>query len=83
MFFLEALEALKAGKSMCRASWTIESGYLKIMDGMDFVWKIVLLPNPNAGNYIFSVEDFLAEDWKEFEVPKKAIEAEVELSVAA
>jgi hypothetical protein len=41
------------------------------------------LPNPNAGNYIFSVEDFLAEDWKEFEVPKKAIEAEVELSVAA
>jgi hypothetical protein len=71
MLFLEALAQLEMGTSMHRASWTIESGYLKLMDGMDFVWKIVLVPNPNAGNYIFSVEDFLADDWQEFKAPKK------------
>lgn len=71
MLFLEALEQLKAGKSMHRAAWTLESGYLKLMPGMDFVWKIVLVPNPNAGNYIFPVEDFLADDWQEFVVPEK------------
>ncbi len=74
MLFLEALAQLKEGKSMHRASWTLESGYLKLMDGMDFVWKIVLLPNPNAGNYIFAVEDFLADDWQEFVISKSSIE---------
>lgn len=83
MLFLDALAQLKAGKSMCRASWTLESGYLKLMDGMDFVWKIVLLPNPNAGNYIFSVEDFLAEDWQEFAVPQKPVDIIVETAEAA
>lgn len=73
MKFIEALEKLKDGKSMHRKSWTLESGYLKLMDGMDFVWKIVLLPNPNAGNYIFAVEDFEADDWQEFIVPKEDI----------
>jgi hypothetical protein len=71
MLFLEALAQMEMGMAMHRASWTIESGYLKLMEGMDFVWKIVLLPNPNAGNYIFSVEDFLADDWQEFKAPKK------------
>lgn len=66
MLFSEALDALHAGKPMCRENWSLEDGYLKLMEGMSFVWKIVLLPNPNAGNYIFSVADFLAEDWKEF-----------------
>lgn len=77
MLFLEALEALKCGKSMHRAAWTLESGYLKLMDGMEFVWKIVLKPSPNAGNYIFSVEDFLADDWQEFVMPQKDIEISV------
>jgi hypothetical protein len=77
MLFLDALNQLKSGESMCRASWSLEDGYVKLMDGMKFVWKIVLLPNPNAGNYIFSVEDFLACDWKKFEMPSEAVEAEV------
>lgn len=74
MLFSEALECLKEGKSIHRASWTLESGYLKLMDGMEFVWKIVLMPNPNAGNYIFPVEDFEADDWQEFVAPKLPLE---------
>ncbi len=70
MNFLEALAKLQAGYSMNRTSWTPEDGYLKLMDGMKFVWKIVLIPNPNAGNYIFGVEDFLADDWQEFVMPQ-------------
>ncbi len=80
MLFKEALAQLESGKSMCREVWRLEDGYLKLMDGMKFVWKIVLLPNPNAGNYIFSVEDFLAGDWREFVVPKEEIEVEVSVT---
>lgn len=69
MKFEEALNALKEGKSMCRAVWSLEDGYLQIMPGMEYVWKIILKPNPNAGNFIFKVEDFSASDWQEFVVP--------------
>jgi len=82
MLFLEALAQLKLGKSMSRSIWTLESGYLKLMDGMDFVWKIVLLPNPNAGNYIFSLEDLLADDWQEFHAPQKPVEVVPEIEEA-
>lgn len=77
MLFSEALEQLQKGKVMCRQAWSLQDGYLKLMPGMKFVWKIVLLPNPNAGNYIFSVEDFLECDWKEFEMPKEPIEEKI------
>ena len=73
MNFQEALAALEAGQAVCREEWCLEDGYLKLMEGMKFVWKIVLLPNPNAGNYIFSVADFLANDWKEFVAPEEAV----------
>lgn len=82
MLFLEALKELEAGKSMHRASWTYESGYLKLMDGMDYIWKIVLKPSPNAGNYIFPVEDFLAQDWQEFKAEPKSVELVEALEVA-
>ena len=76
MKFLEALARLQGGYAMNRAAWRVEDGYLTLMPGMKFVWKIVLLPNPNAGNYIFGVEDFLADDWQEFIVPEdKPVEA--------
>lgn len=68
MLFQEALKQMEAGKSMRRKPWSAEDGYVCLMRGMKYVWKIVLHPAPNAGNYIFSVEDFLAKDWKEFEV---------------
>jgi len=83
MLFSEALEQLQHGETMCRESWTLEDGYLKLMPGMKFVWKIVLLPNPNAGNYIFCVEDFLGCDWKKFEAPKEPVAVEVEEAAEA
>lgn len=74
MLLKDAIEHLQVGKVMCRAAWSIEDGYLKLMPGMSHIWKIVLKPTPNAGNYIFSLEDLIADDWKEFELP---LEAEV------
>lgn len=70
MLFQEALELLKAGEVLCRECWSLTDGYLTFMKGMQHVWKIVLQPQPNAGNYIFSVEDLSANDWKKFEIPQ-------------
>lgn len=66
MLLKEALEELKNGTTMHRLAWTLEDGYLKLMPGMTHVWKIVLKPSPNAGNYIFSYEDLVADDWQQF-----------------
>ena len=66
MLFSDALKQLECGVAMRRAAWPVEEGYLKLMPGMKFVWKIVLVPNPNAGNFIFSLEDFHGDDWEEF-----------------
>lgn len=69
MLLQEALNHLQVGHPMCRAAWGIEDGYLKLMLGMSHVWKIMLKPTPNAGNYIFSYEDLIANDWQEFVLP--------------
>lgn len=69
MLLSEALVMLEQGKYVCRDKWTLEDGYLSLMPGMQHVWKIVLQPSPNAGNYIFSFEDMKASDWKEFALP--------------
>jgi hypothetical protein len=82
MLFLEALAQLEAGNAMHRSSWTAEDGYLTLMPGMTYVWKIVLIPSPNAGNYIFSVADFLADDWAVFTAVKPVIEDDVCLESA-
>ncbi len=73
MLLQEAIEQLKSGKVLCREAWTIEDGYLKLMPGMAYIWKIVLKPTPNAGNYIFSFDDLIASDWKEFELPEEGV----------
>ena len=69
MIFIEALKELELGKPMRRKSWPESEGYIVIMPGMKFVWKIVTNPTPNAGNFIFSVEDFNGDDWMEFVPP--------------
>lgn len=74
MVFQDAIKLLQDGKILCRDAWTLEDGYLTFMKGMTHIWKIVLKPTPNAGNYIFSVEDIISSDWKEFEMPESAIE---------
>ena len=77
MLLQEALDNLKAGKQMHRAAWDINEGYLSLMPGMTHVWKVVITPSTNAGNFIFSLEDLTADDWKEFELPKEAVDAEI------
>lgn len=76
MLLNEALAGLQAGKQLHRAAWDIKEGYLSLMPGMTHVWKVVITPSTNAGNFIFSLEDLLADDWQEFELPKEAVEAE-------
>jgi hypothetical protein len=77
MLFTEALDKLRADVPMRRTAWADSEGYLKLMPGMDYVWKIVLFPNPNAGNFIFSFADFEADDWVQFILPSEPLEAEV------
>jgi hypothetical protein len=76
----EAIEHLKSGAQLHRTGWNPQDGYVVLMPGMSHVWKIVLSNPPNAGNYIFSMEDLTASDWELFFVAKPdAIEAEVEI----
>jgi len=79
MLFKDALSKLEKGIPMNRKSWLETDGYLKLMPGMGYVWKIVLLPNPNAGNFIFAVEDFRADDWQEYKVPVKETSESIEV----
>ena len=74
MLFQEALEQLKAKVPMYRTGWDPQDGYVVLMPGMMHVWKIVLQPSPNAGNYIFSVEDLSSGDWEVFSVSKCEVE---------
>lgn len=83
MLFQEALKLLQAGEILCREAWKLEDGYLKLMTGMSHVWKIVLHPVPNAGNYIFSLEDLISSDWKKFEMPGTIVEDSLEQKEAA
>ncbi len=71
MLLAEALNELKNGATLHRAAWPLDDGYLKLLPGMTHIWKIVLKPNPNAGNYIFSVADLVADDWQPFVVSEE------------
>lgn len=83
MLLAEAIELMEAGESVVRDGWTADEGYLQLMKGMNHIWKIMLHPNPNAGNYIFSKNDLTANDWKKFEIEKPVIESVSEEQVAA
>lgn len=78
MLFSESLEQLKSRLPVYRTGWEPQDGYLTFMPGMTHVWKIVLQPSPNAGNYIFSVADLEADDWEIYSSPKAIVEAVVE-----
>lgn len=66
MLLREALDVLKSGAQVYRKGWAVQDGYLSFMPGMSHIWKIVLQPQPNAGNYIFSMEDLTCDDWELF-----------------
>ncbi|MDP4145590.1 MAG: DUF2829 domain-containing protein [Bacillota bacterium] len=63
MLFAEALKALHEGEYLAREIWT-GAEYIVHMPGMQYLWKILTQPNPNAGNWVPLVEDMIAEDWK-------------------
>lgn len=75
MVFSEALEQLKAGVEVYRKDWEPQDGYLTLMPGMTHVWKIVLHPSPNAGNYIFSLDDLDSDRWAVYSERDFAIKA--------
>jgi len=64
MFLTQAIEQLQDRKWVYRKAWKPEEGYLVFMPGMTHIWKIVTKPTANAGNYIFSFEDLVADDWE-------------------
>lgn len=66
MLLREALDVLKSGAQVHRKGWEVQDGYIVFMPGMSHIWKIVLKPQPNAGNYIFSMEDLISDDWEVF-----------------
>jgi hypothetical protein len=69
MLLQEAVEMMKNGCHMVRKDWTEKDGYLTTLPKADFVWKVVFTGNvPNAGNYIFDIEDILAGDWRELDL---------------
>ncbi len=77
MKFEEAIIQLQARIPMYRTGWEPQDGYVILMPGMGHGWKIVLTPAPNAGNYMWSMADFLADDWEVYVHPAPVIEVEV------
>lgn len=64
MNFMQALEEMEKGAKVVREGWDEAEGYLSWMPRMKHIWKILTHPNANAGNNLFTVEDYRAEDWK-------------------
>jgi hypothetical protein len=82
MQLTDAIGQLQSGAQLHRTGWNPQDGYIVLMPGMSHVWKIVLKPQPNAGNYIFSMEDLTANDWELFSVARPSI-IDVEIEDAA
>lgn len=74
MLLSEALVQIKSRVPMHRTGWDVQDGYVIVMPGMAHAWKIVLQPAPNAGNYIFSLEDLEADDWAVWSPTKLEVE---------
>ena len=72
----EALELLKEGHQMWRQGWLVKDGYVTLMPGMTHVWKVAIQPQTNAGNYMWSYADLIADDWERFVIanPEKDCE---------
>lgn len=66
MNFQEALELMRKGEYLSRSGWDAEgpnSGFVCIMPDMLNIWKIIQKPTPNAGVFMCTIADLLAEDW--------------------
>ena len=63
MLFNEALDALIEGKYVARSVWS-DGSYLIYLPGMMSVFKVIIEPSTNVGNYLWTVADFKADDWQ-------------------
>lgn len=70
MFLKEALQLLKDGAQLYRTGWLVKDGYIVLMPGITHVWKVVIQPQPNAGNFMWSYEDLIGGDWEVFTMAK-------------
>ena len=64
MLFTEVLEHLQKGAYAARHKWSTTNEYVALLPGMQYIWKILTVPNPSAGNWLPLVEDLQADDWK-------------------
>lgn len=67
MLFEEALKEIVKGKYLARSGWDATGEYVVLMPGMQYIWKILTQPNPNAGNWLPLIDDLTASDWKVIE----------------
>lgn len=79
MTFQEAYELLQQGKYLTRDFWNVTGEYCILLPGMPYIWKILMIPNPSAGNWLGTIEDMNATDWKIVE--KKEAEEPKEIPV--
>jgi hypothetical protein len=63
MLFEAARDALCHGKYVARSAWK-DGSYLVFLPGMVSVFKVVVQPAVNVGNYLWLMADFLADDWQ-------------------
>lgn len=74
MLFQEALNGMVKGEYASRNAWDQTGEYCILLPGIQHIWKILIQPNPNAGNWLPMVDDLLASDWKI--VPKHFVAVE-------
>lgn len=63
MLFMEALAELKKGNYVTRNGWE-DGSFLALLPSMLYVWKVAIIPNPAAGNWLPLVADLDADDWR-------------------
>lgn len=63
MLFEDAIKALGQGMYVARSAW-VDGSYLIFLPGMSSVFKVIIQPAPNVGNYLWMYVDFLADDWQ-------------------
>jgi hypothetical protein len=63
MLFADAVRSLVSGSYVTRTSWQ-DGSYLVMMPGMQYIWKVSIIPNPAAGNWLPMMDDLLGSDWE-------------------
>ncbi len=63
MDFDDVLKNLWRGIYISREAWDGNLQYLAAMPGIKYIWKIVVDPELNAGNWLPTIEDYQATDY--------------------